>query len=512
MHGTSTSQRRPIGHSPLAESRKPRQAPESREPESRHGAAATAPQPGPRSIAIDRLLPFLTRQSCITAGIMAALLPLGVAAWAQGASPAPPKIDTGDTAWMLISSALVLLMTPGLAFFYGGMVRAKNVLNMLMQSFVAMAVITVLWTVVGYSLAFSKGSPVCGGFAWIGLSGVGQEPYAFYGATVPHEVFMVFQMMFAIITPALISGAIADRMKFGSYVLFIALWSLLVYCPLAHMVWGEGGFLHDLGALDFAGGTVVHISSGFSALVLAIYLGKRSTGGHSDMRPHNLPLTLLGTGLLWFGWFGFNAGSAVASNGLAGSAFVVTHIAAAVAGLTWMLIEWVTLKQPTALGFATGAVAGLVAITPASGFVGPMAAIAIGIGVSFISFFAIKLKTKFGYDDALDVFGVHGIGGVWGALATGLFASKAINAAGADGLFYGGGLGLLGKQVVGVGIAIGMAVVGTLIIGGLLKATVGLRVSYEQEDIGLDLTQHGEEGYSEPSEGSEALLTEGAAE
>ncbi len=443
----------------------------------------------------------------------AAFLLAGVSALAQTAAPAPPpKIDPGDTAWMLVSSALVLLMTPGLAFFYGGMVRAKNILNMLMQSFVAMSVITVLWVVVGYSLAFSKGSPFIGGFAWLGLNGVGQEPNTDYGATVPHQVFMVFQMMFAIITPALISGAIADRMKFGSYVVFISLWSLLVYCPLAHMVWGKGGYLGilgGLGALDFAGGTVVHISSGFSALVLAILLGKRGTGSHTDMRPHNLPLTLMGTGLLWFGWFGFNAGSAVASNGLAGTAFVVTHVAAAVAGLTWMLIEWVTLKQPTALGFATGAVAGLVAITPASGFVGPLAAIAIGAGVAFISFFAIKLKTKFGYDDALDVFGVHGIGGCWGAIATGLFASKAINSAGADGLFYGGGFALMGKQLIAIGVAIAIAVVGTLIIGGILKATIGLRVSRDEEETGLDLTQHGEEGYSGPSDGSETVLSGG---
>jgi Amt family ammonium transporter len=461
--------------------------------------------------ALCRIYSFAARKTGLTVASIAVMLPAAVAALAQPASAPPPKIDTGDTAWMLVSSALVLLMTPGLAFFYGGMVRAKNILNMLMQSFIAMSVITVLWVVVGYSIAFSKGSPIVGGFAWLGLNGVGQEPYAFYGATVPHQVFMIFQMMFAIITPALISGAIADRMKFGSYVLFISLWSLLVYCPLAHMVWGEGGFLRDLGALDFAGGTVVHISSGFSALVLAIMLGKRHTGGHPDMRPHNLPITLLGTGLLWFGWFGFNAGSAIASNGLAGTAFVVTHIAAAVAGLTWILIEWVTLKQPTALGFATGAVAGLVAITPASGFVGPMAAIAIGVGVAFISFFAIKLKTKLGYDDALDVFGVHGIGGCWGALATGLFASKAINSAGAYGLFYGGGFALMGKQLAGVGVAIAIAVVGTLVIGGALKATMGLRISREEEDMGLDLTQHGEEGYSGPSDaGSDRILNESA--
>ena len=420
-------------------------------------------------------------------------------AWSQdNAAPTAPKIDTGDTAWLLVSAALVLLMTPGLAFFYGGMVRAKNVLNMLMQSMVAMSVVTVIWVLVGYSLAFSKGSPWMGGLSWLGLNGVGQEPNAFYGATVPHQVFMVFQMMFAIITPALISGAIADRMKFSAYIVFIGLWSLLVYSPLAHMVWGEGGYLRDLGALDFAGGTVVHISSGFSALMLILMLGKRRGNG-AEMHPHNLPLTLLGTGLLWFGWFGFNAGSAIASNGLAGTAFVVTHIAAAVAGLTWILIEWVAYKKPTALGFATGAVAGLVAITPASGFVSPLAALAIGTGVSFISFFAIKLKARFGYDDALDVFGVHGIGGVWGAIATGLFASKAINAAGADGLFNGGGFALLGKQVVAVGIAVGFALIGTFVLGSLLKATIGLRVNPEDEESGLDLTQHGEEAYNSPS-------------
>jgi Amt family ammonium transporter len=432
------------------------------------------------------------------------LLLLVSAAFAQdpAAPAAPPKIDTGDTAWLLASSSLVLLMTPGLALFYGGMVRSKNVLNMLMQSFVAMALITILWVVVGYSLAFAKGTPFIGGLAWLGLSGVGQEPNAFYGATVPHQVFMVFQMMFAIITPALISGAIAERMKFSAYVVFMGLWSLIVYAPLAHMVWGEGGYLRDLGALDFAGGTVVHISSGVSALVLAILLGRRRERSGEDTRPHNLPMTLIGTGLLWFGWFGFNAGSAIASNGLAGSAFVVTHIAAAMAGLTWLLIEWVIFKKPTALGFATGAVAGLVAITPASGFVGPMAAIAIGAGVSVISYCAIRMKSKLGYDDTLDVFGVHGIGGMWGALATGLFASKAINSLGADGLFSGGGAALLIKQLAAVGIAVAYAAVGTLVIGLVLKAVMGIRASPADEDAGLDLSQHGEEAYSSASEGA----------
>ena len=430
---------------------------------------------------------------------------LTAAAFGQTAAAPPAKIDTGDTAWVLVSSALVLLMTPGLALFYGGMVRSKNVLNVLMQSFVAMGLVTVIWVVAGYSLAFSKGTPFVGGLAWLGLSGVGQEPNTFYGATVPHQVFMVFQMMFAIITPALISGAIAERMKFSTYVVFMGLWSLLIYAPLAHMVWGEGGYLHDLGALDFAGGTVVHISSGVSALVLAILLGKRRSQPGEDSRPHNLTMTLIGTGLLWFGWFGFNAGSAIGSNGLAGNAFIVTHIAAAVAAMTWVSIEWIVIKKPTALGFATGAVAGLVAITPASGFVGPMAAIVLGAGVSIISFGAIRLKAKFGYDDTLDVFGVHGVGGIWGALATGLFASKAINSLGANGLFFGGNLDLLKKQFIGVGIAVVYAAVGTLVLGLLLKATMGLRAAPDAEDAGLDLTQHGEEAYGTLSEGAERL-------
>jgi len=435
------------------------------------------------------------------AAMAALLLANGGAALAQEGAAA--KIDTGDTAWLLVSTAFVMLMTPGLALFYGGMVRAKNVLNMLMQSFIALSVVTVLWVVVGYSLAFGKGSPFVGGLEFLGLRGVGQAPDDFYAVTAPHQVFMLFQLMFAIITPALISGAVAERMKFGSYVAFVALWSLVVYAPLAHMVWGEGGFLLKLGALDFAGGTVVHISSGVSALVLCILLGKRRTSPGEDLRPHNLPMTLIGTGLLWFGWFGFNAGSAVASNGLAGSAFMVTHTAAAVAGLMWVLIEWVKFRQPTALGFATGAVAGLVAITPASGFVGPMAAIVIGAGVSLISFFAIRLKSRLGYDDSLDVFGVHGMGGMWGALATGLFASKAVNGAGADGLFAGGGTELVIKQLIGIGVAIALAVVGTLIIASILKAVMGLRVEDDAEVAGLDLAEHGESGYAGPATGSE---------
>ncbi len=424
----------------------------------------------------------------------------GVAAGTQAEAPAAPaaaplKVDTGDTAWLLCSSALVLLMTPGLALFYGGMVRSKNILNVLMQSFIAVALVTVIWSLVGYSIAFDKGNAFVGGLGFLGLNNVGQDPHPVYSPTVPHQVFMVFQMMFAIITPALISGAIAERMKFSAYVIFIGLWSLLVYAPLAHMVWGDGGFLRTMGALDFAGGTVVHISSGVSALVMVLLLGKRRLDKNADTRPHNLPMTLIGTGLLWFGWFGFNAGSAIASNGLAGSAFVVTHIAAAVAGLVWVMIEWVAYKKPTALGLATGAVAGLVAITPASGFVTPLSAMIIGAGVSFISFYAIKLKAKFGYDDTLDVFGVHGIGGIWGALATGLFASKAVNSAGANGLFAGEAKTFT-TQIIAVLIAVSYAAVVTFILGMILKATMGIAVSANEEEAGLDITQHGETAYA----------------
>ncbi len=457
-------------------------------------------------------------RALLTAVLAATLWALAAAAFAQDPAAPPtaagadqPKADTGDTAWMLVSAALVLLMTPGLALFYGGMVRGKNVLNMLMQSFVAMSVVTVVWVIAGYSLAFAKGSPFLGTLEWAGLAGVGQTPDDFYGTTIPHQVFMIYQLMFAIITPALISGAIAERMKFSTYVVFIALWSLLVYSPMAHMVWAEGGFLFDLGALDFAGGTVVHILSGVSALVLALMLGKRRLERAEDLRPHNLPMTLIGTGILWFGWFGFNAGSAVASGGLAGNAFVVTHIAAAVAGLTWILIEWVVLKQPTALGWATGAVAGLVAITPASGFVGPFAAIAIGCGVAFCSYLAIRMKSRLGYDDTLDVFGVHCIGGIWGALATGLFARSSINPAvlapegkpAINGLLTGGGPGLLVNQVIGVLVALALGGVMTFLIASVLKAVMGLRATPEQEDAGLDLTQHGEAGYAGPTAGAE---------
>jgi Amt family ammonium transporter len=407
------------------------------------------------------------------------------------------NLNAADTAWVLVSTALVLLMVPGLALFYAGMTRAKNVLNVLMQSFVAMSVVSVLWFTVGYSLSFSKGSsPYFGGFDYLLLKNVDQNPFVLNGTniTVPHLLFMAFQLMFAIITPALISGAIVDRMKFSSYVVFIAIWSLLVYAPLAHFVWGEGGLFVGK-ALDFAGGTVVHISSGFSALALALLLGKRKIAHGEDVRPHNLPMTLIGTGLLWFGWFGFNAGSALAANGLAASALVTTHLAAATAGLLWMLIEWATVKKPTALGFASGAVAGLVAITPGAGFVTPLAAIAIGAVVPFISYGMIKLKSKFGYDDTLDVFAVHGCGGLWGAIATGIFANKTVNSAGFDGWLHGNP-GLMTSQITSALVAAGIGFLGTTIIYYTIKlAHKTLRVTPKEEEAGLDVTQHGETAY-----------------
>jgi len=405
------------------------------------------------------------------------------------------KIDTGDTTWMLVSTALVMLMTPGLALFYGGMVRQKNVLGTIMQSFVALGVVTVQWVLIGYSLSFGpdiKG--VIGSLQWAGLHGVGLDPNPDYAATIPHQAFMMFQMMFAIITPALISGAFAERFKFSTYLVFVLLWSTLVYAPLAHWVWGVGGWLRSLGALDFAGGLVVHISSGVSALAAAIIIGKRKGHGHEHMPPHNLTMTLLGATLLWFGWFGFNGGSALASGALATSAFLMTHIAAAAATLSWLVIEWKHRGKPTLLGAASGAVAGLVAITPASGFVGPLAALAIGVGAGAICYFGVNIKNFFGYDDSLDAVGVHGVGGTFGALATGLFASKAINAAGADGVFFGNP-SLFYIQLLSVAVAIVYAFSITWVILKVLDRTMGLRVQQEEEVQGLDLSQHGESGY-----------------
>ena len=413
------------------------------------------------------------------------------------AAPAPPKIDSGDTAWVLMSSALVLLMTaPGLALFYGGMVRQKNALGTLMQSFIILALISLQWVLWGYTLAFGpdKGG-IIGGLEWIGLRGVGQTPNADYAATIPHQAFMLFQMMFAVITPALITGAFAERKKFSTFIVFILLWATFVYDPLAHWVWGVGGWLRNLGALDFAGGTVVHISSGISALAAALIIGKRRGYGHQPMPPHNLPLTVIGASLLWFGWFGFNAGSALAANGLAAHAFMTTNTATAAAALAWMFTEWSSRGKPTVLGAASGAVAGLVAITPAAGFVTPMASIVIGAVAGVICYLACNFKSKLGYDDSLDVVGVHGVGGTWGAIATGIFATKLVNDAGGDGLLYGNPKQLW-IQIMAVLVTWILGFVATTIILKVLDATMGLRVSDEDEMAGLDLSQHSETAYA----------------
>jgi len=422
--------------------------------------------------------------------------PPAAALSAAPAATASPKIDTGDTAWMLMSAALVLLMTPGLALFYGGMVRAKNVLGTIMHSFIIMALISVQWVLFGYSLAFGPDlGGIIGNLSWLGLNGVGLDPYPDYAATVPHQAFMIYQAMFAIITPALITGAIAERMKFKTFIIFALLWSTLVYDPLAHWVWGVGGWMRKMGALDFAGGTVVHISSGISALAAAILVGKRKGFRREPMAPHNLPMTITGAAILWFGWFGFNAGSAIAAGKLSTNAFVVTHIATAAAALAWAAAEWVYKGKATTLGAASGAVAGLVAITPGSGFVGPMPALIIGFVAGILCYAGIMAKNRFGYDDSLDVVGVHGVGGTWGALATGLFASKAINDAGDNGLFFGNP-GLLGIQAVAVLATWVYAFVMTLIILKVLDWMMGLRVSDEEEETGLDLSQHSETGYN----------------
>jgi Amt family ammonium transporter len=413
------------------------------------------------------------------------------------AAPAPPKIDTGDTAWVLVSTALVLAMTaPGLALFYGGMGRSKNALSTFLQSFVILALISIQWVLWGYSLAFGpdKGG-IIGGLEWFGLNGVGVEPNPDYAATIPHQAFMLFQMMFAVITPALITGAYAERMKFSSFLLFTLLWATFIYDPLAHWVWGVGGWVRNLGALDFAGGTVVHISSGVAGLASAIMVKRRLGHGKEHMPPHNLPMTLMGASLLWFGWFGFNAGSALGAGALATSTFTATNTATAAAALAWMVAEWIYRGKPSALGTASGAVAGLVAITPASGFVGPISSIWIGIGAGVLCYTAVMLKPLFGYDDALDAVGVHGIGGSWGALATGLFASKAVNSAGADGLFFGNPA-QLGIQAMAVLISWGFVFVGTLIILAIVAGITGLRVNEEEERSGLDLSQHDERAYS----------------
>ncbi len=404
-------------------------------------------------------------------------------------------IDTGDTAWIMVSAALVMIMLPGVAFFYGGMVRRKNILSTLMMSFAAMAVVGIIWVVYGYSLGFGPDrGGFLGGLEWAGLASVGQDPSDVYATTVPHLAFMVFQAMFAMITVSLITGGIVERVKFSAFLLFTVLWVTIVYCPISHWVWGDGGWLLALGALDFAGGSVVHINAGMSALALAMILRPRKGYIEGEtMEPHNLPMVLLGASLLWFGWFGFNGGSALASGGLASAAFVNTNISAAAAAVTWMVISWI-YRRPSLLGITTGAVAGLVAITPASGFVSPMASILIGCVASVICYYCILFRTKRKIDESLDVWAVHGMGGVWGAIATGLFATVAVNPNGANGLFLGNAA-LLGKQVVDV-LAVAVFSFGlTWILAKIIDRFFGLRVKDEEESVGLDISQHGERAY-----------------
>ncbi|MDP4092096.1 MAG: ammonium transporter [Bacillota bacterium] len=435
--------------------------------------------------------------------ILFVLLMLPVTAFADGAT----KIDTGDSAFMFISTVLVFIMTPGLALFYGGMVRKKNVLGTMMHSFVIMGLVSIQWVIIGYTLAFGPdtGHGLLGNLSFLGFSGVAGDPSS-YATTIPHVLFAFFQMMFAIITPALITGAFAERIKFPVFLVFILLWSTFIYDPLAHWVWGSGGWLAKLGALDFAGGTVVHISSGVSGLVAAIMIGKRRGHGKVAMTPHNIPFVLIGASLLWFGWFGFNGGSALAMNGLAMSAFATTNTAAAAALLSWVIIEWVHHGKPTLLGAATGAVVGLVAITPAAGFVGIMPSIIIGLLVSPLCYFGVSVvKAKLGYDDALDAFGCHGIGGIWGAIATGLFADPAINSyAQHKGLFLGGGFTQVLIQLLAVGVTIALAVVGTFVILKVISLFTKLRVSEKEEEEGLDISQHGEDAYPDFS-GQESI-------
>ncbi|AEB07905.1 ammonium transporter [Desulfobacca acetoxidans] len=406
-------------------------------------------------------------------------------------------MNSGDTAFVLFSAALVLFMTPGLALFYGGMARSKNVLNTLMQNFIMIALVGVQWALVGYSLAFGPdaGGGIIGNLSYIGLQGVGAEPFKTYSETIPHQAFMIFQAMFAIITPALIIGSWVERFKFSTFLVFSLLWATLVYDPVAHWVWGDNGWLKGLGALDFAGGTVVHINAGIAALAAALIIGKRKGYGVEAFIPHNLPMTVLGAGILWFGWFGFNAGSALAANGLAAIAFVNTNFATCAAALGWMVTEWIIRGKPTMLGVASGAVAGLVAITPAAGFVGPMSSIIIGALAGMFCYLAVLVKPKLGYDDALDVVGVHMVGGLWGALATGLFASKAVNEAGADGLFFGNP-GQFGIQLLAVVVTLVYSFVISFILFKVLDATMGLRVEADEEVAGLDISEHQESGYS----------------
>jgi Amt family ammonium transporter len=457
---------------------------------------------------------------------ISAVLGLSSMAWAVAPDlrPSPPATQaqvmaleqhirdaqtSGDNAWVLVSAALVLMMTaPGLTLFYGGLVRRKNILGTMMQSFAMMGIITVLWAIVGYSLAFGPGNGFIGGFSNLFLRNVSLTPNPNYGGTIPEQTFMIYQLMFAIITPALITGAFAERVKFSSMAVFLTLWSLLVYCPLAHMIWGVGGILNTVGGrwpvLDFAGGTVVHISSGVSALVCAIFLGKRAGYPQEDMPPHSMVLSFIGAAMLWVGWFGFNAGSALSAGPLATSAFINTQFAAAAGAIGWVLAEWINNGKPTALGAISGAVAGLATITQASGFVQPMSALVIGLIAGIVCpFMVFRVKKFFGYDDSLDAFGVHGVGGTMGALLTGLFASGAINAAlGKDDVgnplatgAIGGNWHQVGNQAIGAGIGWVLAIVGTVALLFLVDKTMGLRVSAVEEAAGLDLSQHGEEAY-----------------
>ncbi len=407
-------------------------------------------------------------------------------------------MNSGDTVWVLASTALVFIMTPGVAFFYGGMARRKNILSILMQCFIIMCLISLQWVMYGYSISFGPdtGHGIIGSLDWVGLKGVGLQPSPDYAGTIPHLAFMIFQAMFAILTPALIVGAFAERIKFSAFAFLMLLWATFVYDPIAHWVWSTGGWLKKIGALDFAGGIVVHVSSGVSALVMATLIGRRLGYEKQAFTPHNLPITVLGGGLLWFGWFGFNAGSALQAGGIAANAFVTTNISAAAAGLTWALIEWQQLGAPTVLGIVTGAVAGLVSITPACGFVGPLSAVAIGIFGGIFSYLAVTaLKPKVGYDDSLDVFGVHGIGGMWGTLATGLFAQKAVNEAGANGLFFGS-TRLFLIQGVYLLVCVAYAAAMTWMLFALVDALFGMRVTREDEMVGLDLAQHHEAAYT----------------
>ncbi len=404
------------------------------------------------------------------------------------------KIDTGDTAWVLISAALVFIMTPGLGFFYGGMVRSKNVLTTIMQSFFIVAMISVEWVILGYAMTFGADiNGFIGSLDKIGLAGVGMN--VLENGTIPELAFVAFQCMFAVITPALITGAFAERMKFAAFAVFILLWAIFIYNPMAHWVWG-GGFLAQLGALDFAGGLVIHILSGVSGLTICLLLGKRHGYGRLPMLPHHLPMTVLGAALLWFGWFGFNAGSALGANALAANAFVASQAAAAAATVAWVVVEWLHNGKPTILGAASGCIAGLVAITPAAGFVAPMPSVLIGLIGGVVCYFAVAVvKAKLGYDDALDAFGVHGIGGTWGAIATGLWATKEVNPAGADGLFYGGNL--LTAQLISIVVAYALAIVGSYVLFKIVSAFMKVRADENEEVAGLDIVEHGERGYAQ---------------